>query len=349
MGTVDELFMKRCIELASMGLGRTAPNPLVGAVLVHKGTIAGEGFHEFFGGPHAEVNAVGQVKDPELLAASTLYVSLEPCSHYGKTPPCTDLIIRSRIPKVVIGCTDPFEKVNGRGIERLRSAGIEVKTGVLSTECAEQNRRFFTFHKKKRPYVILKWAQTADGFIFPEAKNRDRQISNYYSGVLLHKWRGEEQAIMVGYRTAVTDNPRLTVRHWQGKNPLRCVIDRENDLSPYLDLFNEDAETIVFNAKSEGENKNIRHVRIDLSDNPVREVLSHLYSTGIQSLLVEGGSSLIKAFTESGLWDEARVFTSSTVRYGKGLPCPASGGIPVSSGNIEGDNLTVYKNPIQLL
>ena len=250
---MNELFMQRCIELAANGFGAVAPNPMVGAVIVHEGSITGEGFHQKFGGKHAEVIAIENAIEKygeEVLRQSTLYVSLEPCLHHGKTPPCCDLIIQKKIPQVIIGCKDSFEKVNGGGVEKLKAARCDVQVGVLEKECRKLNKRFFTFHEQKRPYVILKFAQSADGFIAHENPNEEnRWISNEFSRKLVHKWRSEEQAILVGGKTAKDDNPRLTVRDWNGENPVRLVLDRQLILPAHLHLLDGSVPTILFNEK----------------------------------------------------------------------------------------------------
>lgn len=290
----DIKFMRRCIQLAKCGEAGAAPNPMVGAVVVCDGRIIGEGFHRRCGGPHAEVNAIGSVKEKHLLCRSTIYVSLEPCSHYGKTPPCTELIIRNRIPRVVVGCSDPFAKVNGQGIKRLQEAGCEVLVGVLEEECQKLNRRFFTFHKEHRPWITLKWAQSKDGFIdrLRKAGEEPTQFSNTLTQTLVHRLRARNQAILVGTQTALFDNPTLTTRLWSGPNPLRLTIDRHNILPPTLHLKDGSSPTVIYTHES------------------LREILDDLYNRGIQSLLVEGGAKLLQSFIDEGLWDEARIETA---------------------------------------
>jgi len=290
----DIKFMRRCIQLAQCGEAGAAPNPMVGAVVVCDGRIIGEGFHRRCGGPHAEVNAIGSVKEKHLLSRSTIYVSLEPCSHYGKTPPCTELIIRNKIPRVVVGCTDPFAKVNGQGIKQLQEAGCEVVVGVLEKECQELNRRFFTFHKEHRPWVTLKWAQSKDGFIDRprKAEEEPTHFSNILTQTLVHRLRARNQAILVGTKTAILDNPTLTTRLWSGPNPLRLTIDRHNILPPTLHMKDESTPTVIYTHES------------------LREILDDLYNRGIQSLLVEGGAKLLQSFIDEGLWDEARIETA---------------------------------------
>ena len=277
--------MRRCIQLARCGEAGAPPNPMVGAVVVCDGRIIGEGYHRKCGGPHAEVNAIGSVREKHLLCRSTIYVSLEPCAHYGKTPPCTELIIESGIPRVVVGCSDPFAKVNGLGIKKLREAGCEVVVGVMEEECRELNRRFFTFHQKRRPWITLKWAQSKDGYI-------NGKFSNTLTQTLVHRLRARSGAILVGTRTALIDNPTLTTRYWPGPNPLRLTIDRHSTLTPTLHLLDGSTPTIVYTHES------------------LNEILADLYNRGIQSLLVEGGSKLLQSFIDEGLWDETRIETA---------------------------------------
>ncbi len=323
----DELYMARCIQLAQYGLGFTAPNPMVGSVIVCDGKIIGEGYHRKCGEAHAEVNAINSVKDEELLKRSTIYVSLEPCSHWGKTPPCAELIIRKGIPKVVIGVVDPFSKVSGRGINMLREAGIEVKIGVLEKECAELNRRFFTFHNYNRPYVILIWAQTADGYIDYIRPNNQNvaplKVSSEISMIEVHKMRSEAGSIMVGTNTAIADNPKLNVRKWAGKSPVRILIDRFGRVSKSSALFDGTVPTIVFSedAKPELTAQNLKYVRIDSSVNDVYLMLKELTEDNIQSLIVEGGTKLLQSFIDLGVWDEARVETSF-FNVGDGVKAP---------------------------
>ena len=285
-------YMHRCIQLAKCGEAGAPPNPMVGAVVVCDGHIIGEGYHRRCGGPHAEVNAINSVKDRRLLSRSTIYVSLEPCAHYGKTPPCADLIIKSGIPRVVIGCADPFAKVNGLGIKKLRDAGCEVKVGVLESECLELNHRFFTFHKKHRPWITLKWAQSKDGFIGACDTTNRVQFSNAITQTLVHRLRAKSSAILVGTRTAILDNPSLTTRYWTGANPLRLTIDRKGCLPENLRLLDGSTPTIVYTQES------------------IEEILNDLYNRNIQSLIVEGGACLLQSFIDAELWDEARIETA---------------------------------------
>ncbi len=318
---MDEQYMSRCVQLAKMAAGNVAPNPVVGAVLVHENTIIGEGFHKKYGEPHAEVNCINNVSEEhtDLIEKSTLYVSLEPCSHYGKTPPCADLIIQKNIPKVIIGCKDIFKEVASKGIQKLNEAGIETTVGVLEKECVELNKRFFTFHQKQRPYIILKWAQSANGKI--GKKGQRVLISNDYTNRLVHKWRSEEAAIMVGTNTAQEDNPSLTTRLWPGKNPLRIIIDKKLRLSSYLSLFNGETPTIIYNLFKESAGKNLNYIKLD-SEKFLDELLQSLFEMNIQSVLVEGGSKTLQYFVDAGLWDEARVITNEKLIIENGIAAP---------------------------
>jgi len=338
--------MQRCLQLAANGLGNVAPNPMVGCVIVHENTIISEGFHIKYGDAHAEVNAINSVKDKTLLKDATLYVSLEPCAHFGKTPPCSDLIIESGIKKVVIACSDVNPLVSGKGIEKLKRAGVEVITGILEKEAHELNKRFFTFHEKKRPYIILKWAQTADGFI--DRKRNDNtqqalQISNEHSKRLLHKWRSEEQAIMVGTNTARLDNPRLNVRLLDGKNPVRIVLDKNLELPGNLNLFDGSQLTIIFTSVKKVLLNNVEYVAIDFSKNVLQQVLNILYEREIQCVIIEGGSKLLQHFIDEELWDEARVFISERF-IGDGVAAPKLKAEPVSVETISTDKLFLFKN-----
>lgn len=320
--------MQRCLDLASKGLGSVAPNPLVGSVIVHNNQIIGEGYHRVFGGPHAEVNAIASVRETSVLSDSTIYVNLEPCSHFGKTPPCSDLIISKGIRRVVIGSVDPFDVVAGKGIARLRNNGCEVIVGVLKNQCQTINKRFFTFHEKKRPFIILKWAQTADGFIDalrpPDSDLRPAWITSEKLRILVHKWRSEEPAIMVGTHTALADNPQLNVRDWKGSQPLRIVVDRELTLPLKLHLFDKKQETLILNEKIEKKEGNTTFLKIpferDLVSLPY--LLQYLFKQGVQSIFVEGGLKLIQSFINQGLWDEARVFSGPKF-FGEGIKAPS--------------------------
>ncbi len=311
-----ELYMQRCLDLAQLGMGHVSPNPMVGSVIVHNGKVIGEGYHRKYGEAHAEVNAVNQVlgkfdNGEELLKQSTIYVSLEPCAHYGKTPPCADLIIRHHIPKVVVGCRDPFEQVNGKGIEKLKEAGVEVILGVLENECRWLNRRFFTRVQKHRPYIILKWAQTEDGFFAPDDGSQ-HWITGDESRRLVHQWRAKEDAILVGKNTAMIDNPQLNARYAEGKSPKRIVIDRKLELRKDLHLFDQSVETLIFNeAKTAIDGKN-KYIALEDFDRYVPQyIVFQLYLQDIQSVIIEGGAYTLNAFIEAGLWDEARIFTGA--------------------------------------
>jgi diaminohydroxyphosphoribosylaminopyrimidine deaminase/5-amino-6-(5-phosphoribosylamino)uracil reductase len=320
--------MRRCLELARLGAGRVAPNPIVGSVLAASDPVTGEeriigeGYHERYGERHAEANCIASVKEADrpLIARSTIYVSLEPCAHYGKQPPCADLIISIQIPRVVAGCRDPFPQVNGKGIEKLRAAGVEVVLGVLEAECVEVNRRFFGFHTKHRPYIVLKWAQSADGKIGGE---RGRTfISNEYSNRLVHKWRSQEAAILVGTRTALMDDPALTVRLWNGADPIRLVIDKELRLPASLQLFDGKVRTIVFNFLKHEEGGMVGWYQLAADSSLVQQVSMALRELKIQSVLVEGGARLLQSFIDEGYWDEARVITNNELLIPGGLPAP---------------------------
>ena len=321
--TEEEKYMKRCIELARNGLCLAAPNPVVGAVIVCNGVIIGEGYHVRCGEAHAEVNAIRSVKNPELLKQSTIYVSLEPCSHYGKTPPCADLIIEKQIPRIVIGCQDPFAKVAGRGIQKLKDAGREVFVGVLEEECKALIRRFITFHTDHRPYITLKWAESADGYI--DRLRTDGQpviLSNPLTSMLVHKRRAEHSAILVGTHTALLDNPSLSVRNWYGHSPLRLVIDRRLELPASLHLFDKSIPTLVFTEEKHPSYPNLEYIQLDWHQNILPKMMQVLYERNQQSLLVEGGSYLIQSLIEANLWDEIYV-EQSPICLGSGVKAPS--------------------------
>ena len=307
--TKDEKYIARCIQLAKNGLCNAAPNPMVGAVIVHNDTIIGEGYHIRCGEAHAEVNAVRSVKDESLLKESTIYVSLEPCSHHGKTPPCADLIINKGIPRVVVGCQDPFSLVAGRGIAKLRETGIEVKVGVLEEECRQLIRRFVTFNTLRRPFITLKWAESADGFIdLHRTEGHPYIFSSPLSSMLVHKRRAEHSAILVGRRTALLDNPSLTTRNWYGKNPVRMVIDKDLALPKHLALFDGSVRTLVFTQREDTSNRpNVEHIRLDFKIDILPQIMEVLYKEKLQSLIVEGGSILLQSFIDAGCWDEAYI------------------------------------------
>tara|TARA_R110002096_G_scaffold187405_1_gene366720 strand:- start:14563 stop:15567 length:1005 start_codon:yes stop_codon:yes gene_type:complete len=329
-----ETYIKRCIEIAKNGLGTTRPNPMVGSVIVHNNKIIGEGYTSNYGGNHAEVNAINSVKNKNLLKKATLYVTLEPCSHFGKTPPCSDLIIKHQIPNVVIGCIDDNEKVAGRGIKKLRDAGCNVIVGVLESACKAHHKRFFTFHNKKRPYIILKWAETTDGFIAPKTKNEKKPvwITNAFSRQLVHKWRTEEQAILVGTHTVLEDNPSLTSRDWVGENPLRLVIDKDEKLSKNSAVFDELAKTIV-----------ITNNKVNFSKDVAQQICGFLFKKEITSVIIEGGAKTLQTFIDENLWDEARVFTGQAA-FKDGIKAPEFSGKLISEEKIVADVLKIYKN-----
>ncbi len=327
-----EFYIDRCISIGKKGLGTTAPNPMVGAVIVYDNNIIGEGYTSPFGGAHAEVNAINSVKDKSKLKDATLYVTLEPCSHFGKTPPCSDLIIANKIPNVVIGCVDDNPQVSGKGIAKLRASGCQVTVGVLEAACKKHHRRFFTFHNKKRPYIILKWAETSDGFIAPLHKTKKAPvwITNAYSRQLVHKWRTEEQAILVGTNTVSEDNPSLTARDWAGKHPIRVVIDKDEKLSKQMNVFNSDAETLLISSKV-----------VDFNKPLAKEICDLLFKNQINSVIVEGGAKTLQTFIDEGLWDKARVFIGATP-FSNGIKAPVIKGQLTSELQIEQDTLKTY-------
>ena len=334
--------MRRCLELASKGLENISPNPRVCSVIVYENTIIGEGYHKQYGKEHAEVNAIASVKDKSLLKDSTLYVNLEPCAHFGKTPPCSNLIIENKIPKVVIGCVDTFSDVNGKGIIKMEKAGIEVNIGVLEKESQELNKRFFTFHEKKRPYIILKWAESKDGFIAPKDQTTPFWMTSYDSKKLVHQFRAEEDAILVGRVTAEKDNPSLTVREIEGENPTRVVIDKEMKLSKKLSLFNNEAKTIIFNTKKSKIIDSNYYIKIE-SKNLINNVLCELYKQNIQSLIIEGGAKTLQSFIDKNLWDEARIFTANKTLV-EGVKSPNIEGEIIYETAINEDKLEIIKN-----
>lgn len=336
----DRFFMQRALELAELGRGNVSPNPMVGCVVVHEGKIIGEGWHRKYGEAHAEVNAINSIEDKSQLTQSTVYVTLEPCSHHGKTPPCADLLIEHKVNKAVIAIQDSNPMVGGQGIAKLRAAGIDVDVGLLRQEADELNKRFFTSMNQKRPYIILKWAQTADEYVARE--NYDSKwISNEYSRKLVHKWRAEEDAILVGTNTARYDNPQLNVRHWEGSDPVRIVIDKNLNLSKDLKLFDGSQSTICYSLLK-SDNGSIEYVQVD-EKNLLNDILADLHKRKIQSVIVEGGAHLLNAFIAQNLWDEARIFTSTTT-FGKGISAPLIKGVAKSEDNIEGDELKIISN-----
>lgn len=339
-----EKYILRCLQLAQNGLYDALPNPSVGAVLVYKDRIIGEGATSPYGGAHAEVNAIESVTDKSLLTQATLYVSLEPCSHYGKTPPCTDLIIKSKIPEVVIGTTDPFEKVRGNGIRKLTENGINVTTGVLEEKCRELNKRFFTFHQKKRPYIILKWAESADHFIAPLTKQSKNPvwISNPYSRQLVHQWRSQETAFLVGTKTVLDDDPSLTTRDWYGKNPMRIYIDRNGSVDTKYKLQDGSTPTLCFTENGHlSDQENLSFIPIDFSKSVAHQICDTLYQKNMASVVVEGGAKTIQQFIDAELWDEARIFRSKNVLRA-GIPSPKIRRRPsVNSYTIASDTLEI--------
>ena len=334
--------MNRCLELARLGLGKTYPNPMVGSVIVHQDKIIGEGWHEKAGCPHAEVNAVDSVQDKTLLKASTIYVNLEPCAHFGKTPPCAQLIINHEIPRVVIGCVDPFSKVSGKGIEMLRNAGVEVKVDVLKEACEESHKRFFTFHVKHRPYIILKWAESKDGFIAPKDQEPGKPlwISSAASKKLVHRWRTEEASILVGTRTVELDNPMLTARLWKGNPPLRLVIDKDLRLPDTLHVFDDSVKTLVFTEKFKDNNTSTEYLCINFNILQ-KEVMDALYQRNIHSVIIEGGKQTLQSFIDIGLWDEARVFIGSEL-LSDGLAAPQLTSSKIVIDSVSSDQLMIH-------
>jgi diaminohydroxyphosphoribosylaminopyrimidine deaminase/5-amino-6-(5-phosphoribosylamino)uracil reductase len=337
--------MQRCIELAKLGAGSVAPNPMVGAVLVYNNSIIGEGYHRQYGQAHAEVNCINAVKnaDKYLVAKSTMYVSLEPCAHHGKTPPCADLIIAKKIPTVVIGCRDPFKEVDGKGIEKLLAAGIEVIQPVLEAACKIVNKRFFTFHTSHRPYIILKWAQTANGIIGNNDHSR-LLISNEFSNRLVHKWRSEEAAILVGTNTALFDDPSLTTRLWKGNNPVRLVVDMDLRLPASLQLFDGSVRTIVFNSLKHEEHENLLYYQCTKEVSMVYQVCNALYQLNIQSVLIEGGTQLLQSFIDENMYDEVRIITNAAMQTAYGIPAPATVNMQLQrTMQLQSDTIHFYK------
>lgn len=341
----DELYMLRCIKLAQLGKRAVAPNPMVGAVIVHDNKIIGEGCHQHYGEAHAEVNAVNSVQDKSQLKNATIFVSLEPCAHHGKTPPCSDLLIANKFKRVVIGCLDTYSEVSGKGIEKLRKAGIDVTVGILEKECRELNKRFFTFHEKKRPYIILKWAQTQDGYIDINRANNEKGINwitQKETKSLVHQWRSEEHAILVGKKTIFNDNPSLTVREVKGINPIRVVIDSTNStFNSDYNIFNQEASTIIFNSKLERSENNINWVKLE--DYSIKNICNQLYKLNIQSIIIEGGAYTLNQFISSDYWDEARVLIGQS-NFGSGIEAPSINFTPSYSETFFEDKINYYKN-----
>lgn len=345
----DELYMRRCLELAEMGMASVSPNPMVGCVIVHNQVIIGEGYHQQFGKAHAEVNAINNVIERQgdraikLLKEATAYVSLEPCAHFGKTPPCADFLIKYGLKRVIIGNRDPFPDVNGKGIQKLEAAGIEVESGILEAECTELNRRFFTRIAQQRPYIILKWATTANGFFAP--KNTVQQwISGPLAKTLVHKWRTEEDAILVGRQTAMADNPQLSSREWPGKNPMRILIDRNLSVPLESQIYNDVAKTIVFNELKTEVRGNIHFIQMeDMQFYLPQKIAYQLYLMDVQSIIIEGGANILNQFVSGNLWDEARVFTSGT-SWLEGLSAPKIEGFLSAQYQVDQDRLCIYQN-----
>jgi len=339
-----EIYMKRCLELALHGSGQVHPNPMVGSVIVHQNVVIGEGFHTSYGQPHAEVNAINSVNDKSLLSSSTIYVSLEPCAHTGNTPPCTSLIISSGIKKVVLATTDPNPLVSGKGISVLQNAGVKVITGVLENEARFLNRRFMTFQTQKRPYVILKWAESANGFLgILEPGKKPLRISNDSSRILAHKWRSEEQGIMVGYNTAVNDNPKLDVRYWKGANPVRILIDSRLKVPSSNMIFKNKGRVFVINSIKEIISDPVSYLKVPKTSGYTQKILNKLFDNQIVSVLVEGGAETLRYFLNDGLWDECRVFRSKNTINGNVAAPAIPSGIP-EIFNVAGDRLMVFYN-----
>ncbi len=338
---MESVYMHRALELAALGSGHVSPNPMVGCVIVHKDRIIGEGWHKAYGGPHAEVNAIESVVDKAVLKESEVFVTLEPCAHFGNTPPCADLLVHHQVKSVIIAATDANPLVGGRGIDRLKDAGITVKTGLLESESKKLNKRFFTYMEKQRPYIMLKWAETADGFI-ARGNFDSKWISSQYSRLLVHKWRAEEAAILVGTNTAHYDNPLLTVRDWSGKNPIRVVIDRHLRLNASLHLFDRTVPTLCYNLVRNARDENLELVKLE-EEHFLQDLLQDLYKRKISSVMIEGGTSVLNLFIGQGLWDEARVFRSGAT-FGNGIEAPPMKGALVNHEILpEGDILSFYE------
>jgi len=341
---IHEKYIRRCIEIAKNGIGPAAPNPSVGCVIVCNDRIIGEGYTSPYGGAHAEVNAIASVKDRTQLAKAQIYVTLEPCSHYGKTPPCADLITSHEIPEAYIGLKDPHEKVAGRGIKKLESAGCKVTSGILEKECRELHKRFLTFHEKNRPYIILKWAQSKDGFIAPLQDQRSSEaephwISHPHSRQRVHQWRGEEQAILVGTQTVLADNPKLNTRLWDGKDPIRIFLDRNGRVNPDSHILDGSQPTLVFTENTVNTYKETAEaIAIDFSENIAPQICEALHARNVSSVMVEGGLQTLQTFIDANLWDEARVFTG-TQNLREGIPAPILKGLKSYTENIHTDTL----------
>ncbi|WP_419868753.1 bifunctional diaminohydroxyphosphoribosylaminopyrimidine deaminase/5-amino-6-(5-phosphoribosylamino)uracil reductase RibD [Chryseobacterium sp. CT-SW4] len=340
----DEAYIKRCIELAEKALGKTYPNPLVGSVIVYDDKIIGEGYHHKAGENHAEINAINSVKNPELIPESTIYVSLEPCAHYGKTPPCALKIKELGFKKVVIGAMDSHDKVNGKGKKIIQDAGIEVISGILEKECTLLNKRFFTYHEKKRPYIILKWAQSADGFLDKDFK--PTSISNRLANQFVHQLRANEHAILVGTQTALNDNPSLTVRNIEGTNPVRVLIDLDLKVPADYNLYSQEARTLVFNTIKEGTENHIHFIKIE-RENFLPSLMNGLYKEQIQSIIIEGGSYTLQQFINAGLWDEALIIKNENLKLGNGTKAPSFDYQPLRTQDFRDNTIQFYQNPAE--
>ena len=344
---IEMKFMRRCLDLAARAEGMTFPNPMVGSVIVHNGEIIGEGYHVKAGFPHAEVNAINSVADKSLLKSSTIYINLEPCPNYGKTPPCTELILSKGIPRVVAGTLDSSEDVSGKGIARLKNAGCEVVTGVLEKECRRLNRRFFTFHEKKRPYITLKWAQSADGFLDMERPENTSMRPNWITGkperILVHRWRSFEQAILAGAGTIRKDNPRLNVREWKGNDPVRLILSNSGLLDKESLIFKINGTNIIFLRNTDADICKAIKVVLNSSDSSAMQIINYLFNTGIQSLLIEGGAKVLEHFISEGLWDEARIFTGKTSFTG-GIRAPEISGATLAETTFSRSSLRIVLN-----
>ncbi len=347
--TEEEKYMQRCLQLAALGAGTVAPNPVVGAILVYNNRVIGEGYHRQYGSDHAEINCLASVKEEDrpYIANAVMYVSLEPCAHFGKTPPCVDAIINHKIPQVVIACRDSFAAVNGKGIQKLKDAGIKVTENILQQQAINLNKRFFTFHSLHRPYIILKWAKSANGFIAGANKSRVK-ITHDLTDKLVHKWRSEEAAIIVGTNTAIIDNPALNTRLWKGKNPVRIIIDLSLKLPSHLQIFDGKSQTIIINIIKEEKKHNLLYQKIDQNENRVASILAILQKHNLTSVIVEGGAQLLQSFIRSGIWDEARVITNQELMINEGLPAPElKDSFLFNEQIISNDHLQVYKNKKQ--
>jgi diaminohydroxyphosphoribosylaminopyrimidine deaminase/5-amino-6-(5-phosphoribosylamino)uracil reductase len=342
-----ELYMKRCLQLAENGHGLVYPNPMVGSVVVHNDLIIGEGWHQKAGEAHAEVNAIKSVKDKKLLSEATIYVNLEPCSHYGRTPPCADLILEHKIKRVVIGSVDTNEKVGGKGIKRLKQHGVEVVYPIMEKECRDLNKRFYTFHEKNRPYVILKWAQSKDGYIFPElhkvTPGNPFWISNKYAQQRVHQYRAEEASILVGKNTVLQDDPKLNLRHFEGNDIMRLTIDKNLEIPDHMNFIDNSVKTIIYNDMKDEEHGETKYVRLNFSKELIGQIMDHLYAMDIQSLIVEGGAYTLSSFIKSGIWDEARVFESNENIH-EGVKGPELKEKPISQEVLCDNTLFQYKN-----